>query len=282
MKRRTPDYHGTFIHPEPLKARIREYWSEEPCATRGVAPDDRAAFFDQIEAERYEWEPHIPGFARWERGRGKKVLEVGVGAGTDLVNWARHGALLSGVDLTQPAIDLSRERLALEGMQADLRVCDAEHLPFEDDTFDVVYSYGVLMVTPDTERAIAEVHRVLKPGGVALLMLYNLNAWTTLNLWAYHALLKLRPWKSPRWVIYNYLESPGMKAYTEAETRELLRAFSSLSMSTQLLGGDLLQMRPSKRYAGALPRLLFALYPRPLVRRIGQRFGFGRLIEATK
>jgi hypothetical protein len=126
------------------------------------------------------------------------------------------------------------------------------------------------------------VHRVLAPGGTALIMLYNLHAWTSWNLWGVHCLAKLRPWKSPRWAVYNFLESAGTKAYTTSETRKLFSAFSKVEMRTTFLTGDLLLMRPSERYSGLLPRILFALYPRPLIRLIGPRFGFSRLIEATR
>ena len=202
--------------------------------------------------------------------------------GTDFVNWARHGAQLTGVDLTEEGIALCRERLALEGLEAELRQADAERLPFDAESFDIVYSYGVLHHTPNTPQAIAEVHRVLKPGGTALLMLYNLVSWTSLNLWTFHCLAKLKPWKSPRWAVYHHLESPGTKAYTEGETRELLSAFRIDKMTTAFLGGDLLNMPRSGKYQSAAARFAFALYPRPLIRALGPRFGFARMIEATK
>ena len=267
---------------EELKGRVRAHWSDETCGTRGLSRDDRVAFFAKLEQERYALEPYIPDFARWQRGEGKRVLEVGVGAGTDHVQWARAGALLTGVDLTQEAVDLTSERLELEGFAPDLRVADAEQLPFPSDHFDIVYSYGVLHHSPDTERCIAEVHRVLRPGGTALLMLYNLRSWTAWNLWALHCLARGRPWKSPRWAVYHFLESPGTKAYTRSEIEQLLHEFRIQRLESQLLGGDLLHMRASKKYQGAHHRLLFRLYPRPLVRAIGPRFGFAWLIEAVK
>ncbi len=269
------------VSPDDLKPLVRAHWAGEPCGTRAVSRDDRRAFFAQIEAERYAGEPEIPKFARWERGRGRRVLEIGVGAGTDFVNWARHGAILTGVDLTQQAIDLTAERLALEGLEADLRVADAENLPFDDRSFDIVYSYGVLHHSPDTGSALSEVHRVLKPGGTALIMLYNLRSWTAWNVWAIQCLARLRPWKSPRWAISNHLESPGTKAYTESETCQLFVRFSTATMRTAFLPGDLLSMRRSEKYSGFLSKLLFGVYPRPLIHALGPRFGLARLIEAA-
>jgi ubiquinone/menaquinone biosynthesis C-methylase UbiE len=271
------------VEADDLKRRVHDHWADETCGTRGLSGEDRKAFFDELENQRYHrYEPFIPEFARWERGRNREVLEIGVGAGTDHIQWARAGARLHGIDLTQEAIDLTAERLALEGFTSDLRVADAESLPFEDGAFDVVYSYGVLHHSPDTERSLAEVHRVLRPGGTALIMLYNLRSWTAWNLWALHCLARGRPWKTPRWAVYNHLESPGTKAYTRKEVRELMNAFEITRLESKLLGGDLLAMPPSRKYQTGMYRLIFRFYPAWLVRLSGHRFGFAWLIEATR
>lgn len=268
---------------EDLKHDVRSHWEAEPCGSRDLEQEDRRAFFAEHERLRYEFfEPYIPGFARFEEGRGKKVLEIGIGVGTDFINWARSGAELTGLDLTAEAIALGKERLALEGLEATLQQGDAESLPFDDATFDLVYSYGVLHHTPNTPKSLDEVFRVLKPGGTARLMLYNLVSWTSFNVWAFQCLAKGRPWKSPRWAVYHHLESPGTKAYTARETRALLSRFEILSMRTEFLGGDLLHMARSEKYSGRLAQLAFRCYPRPLIRALGPRFGFARLIEARK
>jgi SAM-dependent methyltransferase len=266
-----------------LKEEIRRYWEAEPCGTRGVSPEDRRRFFDEIERERYEWEPYIPRYARFDRARGKTLLEIGVGAGTDFVNWVRNGAFATGIDLTERGVSLTRERLALEGLRAEVRRADAENLPFTDNAFDIVYSNGVLHVPPNPARAIAEAHRVLKPGGTFVGLIYHVNSWVGFMLWAVHCLGKGRPWKSPRWAIYHYLESPGTNAYTVREARKLFAQFSRLSVSTQLGHGDLLLMRPSAKYnRNPIYLLLWKLWPRWLIRRLGNRFGMAMIIEATK
>lgn len=265
------------------KQQIKDYWEAEPCGTRGVTSDERKRFFDQIEKERYEWEPYIPQYARFERARDKKLLEIGVGAGTDFINWVRHGARATGVDLTERGVSLTKERLALEGLTADVRQADAENLPFPDETFDIVYSNGVLHVPPDPARAISEAHRVLKRGGTFVGLIYNPNSWVGFMLWGVHCLAKGRPWKTPRWAIYHFLESPGTNAYTVTETRALFSRFSRVDVRTQLGHGDLLLMRPGAKYSGnALYRLLWKLWPRWLIRRLGNRFGMAVIIEAVK
>lgn len=265
-----------------LKESVKAHWERQPCGTRELPTADRRAFFAQLERERYEVEPYLKDFARFEQGRGKRVLEIGVGAGTDFVNWVRHSALATGVDLTEHGVRLTRERLALEGLRAEVLQADAENLPFADETFDLVYSYGVLHHSPDTPRAIREVHRVLKPGGRARIMVYHVPSWTGWMLWGVHCLAKLRPWRSPRWAIYHHLESPGTKAYTLAEARELCAAFARVDVRAQLGNGDLLLMRPDSKYQAWPYRLMWKLYPRRFVRLTGDRFGLFLLIEATK
>ena len=268
--------------PQDLKGAVEQHWNAETCGTRGVATLDRKAFFDQIECERYKWEPYIRTFAQFQQGRGKKLLEIGVGAGTDFVNWVRNGAQAVGIDLTEAAVDLTRERLALEELSADVMRGDAECLPFESDSFDIVYSYGVLHHSPNTAEAIQEVHRVLKPGGEARIMIYHVPSCVALMLWTIHCLLKGHPWRSPRWAVYHHLESPGTKAYTVKEARRLFASFTAVSIRPQLGFGDLLLMRPSITYQNWSAKLIWALYPRWLVRLTGNRFGTGLLIEARK
>ncbi len=266
-----------------LKARVRAHWDREPCGTRGLDEPDPRARQAQAETERYAVDAHIPGFARFDEARGRDVLEIGVGAGTDFLQWLRRGARATGVDLSPVSLAETRARAAAEGHpEAPLQVADAEHLPFSDASFDVVYSYGVLHHSPDTEAAIAEVLRVLRPGGEARIMIYHVPSWTGLLLWAVHGAAKLRPWISPRRAIYEHLESPGTKAYTVAEARALMRGYVDVRVETALLAGDLLAMRPSAKYQGRVHRLIWALYPRGLIRRFGARLGLGLLITARK
>src|SRR5437870_1994371 len=99
------------------KARVAAHWEAEPCGTRGVPDESRRQFFDRIEQERYAMEPYIRPFAQFESATGKRVLEAGVGAGTDFMQWLRGGARAVGVDLTGAGVGLTRERASLEGFK---------------------------------------------------------------------------------------------------------------------------------------------------------------------
>jgi ubiquinone/menaquinone biosynthesis C-methylase UbiE len=231
------------------KRAVRQYWDAAPSGSSLTnAEPGSKAFFDEIEASRYRLEPFIPKFAEFERWRNKRVLEIGVGLGTDLVRFARGGANLSGIDLTEAAIDLVRRRLALENLDANLRVADAEALPFADESFDLVYSWGVLHHTPDTERAISEIWRVLRPGGETRVMLYSRRSWVALGAWARYALLRGRPWRSFGSVLAAHMESVGTKAYTQPELEEMFSRFSSVSFTRFVTPYD-------RRVSGSLARV---------------------------
>ena len=121
-----------------------------------------------------------------------------------------------------------QRRLALEGLHAEVRTADAESLPFEDSSFDRVYSWGVLHHTPDTRKAIGEAIRVLKPGGRACVMLYARHSWVAYGLWTRHGLLAGRPWRSVEDVLASHMESDGTKGYTKRELRDLFAGLDEL------------------------------------------------------
>ena len=161
-----------------LKDRVRTFWQANPCGTKfaDAAPGTRL-FYERVEEHRYAKEWHIPLAADFASTQGKKVLEIGCGLGTDGAQFARAGADYTGVDLTDAAVDLTRRRFELFDLKGNCRIADAENLDFSDATFDLVYSHGVLHHTPDTARAVREIHRVLRPGGRAVVMLYHRNSY---------------------------------------------------------------------------------------------------------
>src|ERR1051325_1888346 len=161
-----------------LKDRVRDFWQQHPCGTKFTeAETGSLEFFKRIENHRYQKEWHIPAAANFASTRGLKVLEIGCGIGTDGAQFAKAGADYTGIDLTPAAIELARRRFALSGLPGEFRVSDAEDLDFPNDSFDVVYSHGVLHHTPDIEAAVGEIHRVLKPGGRAMVMLYHRGSY---------------------------------------------------------------------------------------------------------
>ncbi|MBI4853746.1 MAG: class I SAM-dependent methyltransferase [Acidobacteria bacterium] len=167
-----------MLEAEQLKVKVRDFWNENPCGTKFAQIEvGTKEFFAAIEKHRYESEWHIPEMAEFPSWKGKKVLEVGCGLGTDAIQFARAGASYTGIDLTPRSIELVEKRFQQENLLGNFQIADGENLPFPDNHFDLVYSHGVLHHTPDTQKAINEVHRVIKPGGKALIMLYHRNSY---------------------------------------------------------------------------------------------------------
>jgi len=161
-----------------LKERVRAFWQAHPCGTKfSDAEMGTREFFERVEAHRYTKEWHIPEAANFAAARGLRVLEIGCGLGTDGAQFALAGANYTGVDLTEASVELARKKFQLSGLRGEFQVADAEKLDFADDSFDLVYSHGVLHHTPDTEKSVREIHRVLKPGGRAVVMLYHRGSY---------------------------------------------------------------------------------------------------------
>ena len=221
------------------KDDVRRYWDAAPCGTQDVADADELRRFAELEHIRKEREPFIADFARFEEARGRKVLEVGVGAGTDHLRFARAGAHCWGVDLSEVSLQTTRRRLNAEGLRSELRVADAEHLPLADDTFDVVYSWGVIHHTPDTRRAANEIVRVLRPGGRFCVMVYNRHSLVAAQAWIVFAALRGQPTRSLTEVLANHVESPGTKGYTRQEARDLFVGARDMRVETVVTPYDL-------------------------------------------
>lgn len=270
-----------------LKSRVRKHWELETCGTRYGMSISRKDYFDEISRARYKLEPYILEFADFQTARCKRILEIGVGAGSDFFNWVNNGAIATGLDFTESAIALTRERFEVNhvshGKYILLRA-DAEKLPFDDNKFDLVYSWGVLHHTPNTELAFKEAFRVLKPNGTLKAMIYHIPSWSGWALWAQHALLKGRLFQSVRQVIFAHLESPGTKVYTTHETKRMLNdiGFNVNRMVTKLGPGDLLIITPSQKYQHPIFKLIWKLYPRWLIKKTGDRLGLYLLIDAVR
>jgi ubiquinone/menaquinone biosynthesis C-methylase UbiE len=157
------------------KAEAIRLWNADPCGgAAGQQPEGSAAFYDAVAADRYgSYAPWLPAAVDVRPFLGQRVLEIGCGLGTDLMRFARAGATTFAVDLTPRHLRLTQQRLRAEGYSARLVRSDAERLPIGDGCLDAVYSFGVLHHTPRMDLAVAEIHRVLRPGGKAIVAVYH-------------------------------------------------------------------------------------------------------------
>jgi len=265
------------------KQQVRDFWDQASC---GEVYAQGATLRQRLEAQaatRHRLEPYIAGFARFPEGAGCDVLEVGVGMGADHLEWAQaHPRRLAGVDHSARAVEFTRRRLGLYGLKPQVLVGDAEDLPFAEGSFDLVYSWGVLHHSPDTGRAVAEVLRVLRPGGRARVMIYHRPSVVGYLLWIRYGLLAGCPGRSLADIYAHHLESPGTQAFTVAQARALFGGFSQIKTRVELSCGDLLEAAAGQRHAGPLLAAARKLWPRAMIRRTLESHGLFLLIEAVK
>lgn len=263
-----------------LKSDVKQFWNRQSCDTQyAQAAKFTREYFEEIERWRYQDQPFIHSFAQFTRYRGKRVVEVGFGAGTDFIQWLRAGAVASGVDLTEEALANLRHRIAVYDLPQpeSLQVADAENLPFPSNTFDLGYSWGVLHHTPNTEKAVAELVRVVHPGGEIKLMLYNVHSLCAYKCWVRMSLLKGRPWESLRKSIWNHVESIGTKAYTPGEIRRMLAPLNLADVRIQTF------VTSADHVVGpGFARAFLAFPARVAIALTGSRLGWFHCISARK
>jgi ubiquinone/menaquinone biosynthesis C-methylase UbiE len=157
---------------------VKRFWNSNPCQSRLSQEVERRRYFEEISRKRFqgrEW--HVPIVAKFDSFRGKDVLEIGCGVGTDGIEFARNGANYIGVDLTPNSVELTRERFKVFGVPGQFEVANAEEgLPFPDASVDHVYSFGVIHHSPAPEKIVSEMYRILRKGGTFTVMLYNRNS----------------------------------------------------------------------------------------------------------
>lgn len=201
---------------DKLLTEIRDYWNEHihdlEIATQ---PLGSAGFFRELDDYRFDKLRYLPQVVDFNGYKDKKLLEVGCGVGIDLVRFARGGAIVTGVDLAETSIDLAKQNFEQNGLQGDLRVMNGQALEFDNNSFDVVYAHGVLQYTADAQQMVNELYRVLKPGGQAIMMVYNRNSWL-------NALSKLTK------VDLEHEDAPVLKKYSIGEFKAMLKPFSKV------------------------------------------------------
>lgn len=209
---------------------VRSYWDRRPCNIRhSPKPVGTREYFDEVEARKYFVEPHIPRFAQFERWRGKKVLEIGCGIGTDTVNFARNGANVTAVDLSPQSMELARKRVEVYGLRDQVRFYSgsAEELssfvPVE--TYDLIYSFGVIHHTPHPERVMDQLRHYARPGTTIKLMVYYRRSWKV--FWVLMGYGKGQFWRLKQLVAEHSEAQTGCPVtytYTREEGRQLIES----------------------------------------------------------
>ncbi len=283
---------------------VREFWDRQPCDSELSEREPRSReYFLDIERCRYAMQPHIHELLGRLDWRGKRVLEIGAGVGTDARSIIARGACYVGTNIDRASTEAARDALRLFDLPGTVQQGDATAMAFDDASFDVVYAFGVLHHIVDARRAVAEILRVLKPGGDVLVMLYNRDSINfaleirflrklglrLLALPGAAALLGTLGWPRAKlerhrerhlaegpvseaeWLSRNTNgpDNPYVQVYDRAESERLLAAFELLSHEVRYF---------DHRHWGPLGAAL----PRSLVCALGRRWGWHRVLHARK
>lgn len=241
-----------------MNERVRAYWNTHihDLDISTNAPGT-PGFFADLDQYHFEKLHHLLTLVHFDEWKGKDVLDVGCGAGVEVVRFARAGARVTGVDIAESAVKLAQANVEQQGLQARLEVADGEHLPFPDASFDLVFAHGVVQYTGDDSAMVAEIHRVLRPGGLAIFQAYNRNSW--LNLLS-------KVMKTP----LEHEDAPVLKRYSDTEFRRLVSRFSDVRLVFERFP---VKSRLHKGWKGMAFNTFFVgafnVLPRALVRKYG-------------
>jgi ubiquinone/menaquinone biosynthesis C-methylase UbiE len=273
---------------DAIKARTADHWSENPIAARHAEfhpthPEFSKGWFEEHSRFRYveygRWMRDVAGF---DRHRGELLLEVGCGMGTDLLEFARGGAHIIGLDLTYRHLELAARRFSFFGQRGRFLRGDAERLPFPDARFDFVYSNGVLHHTPDTEGAVREIHRVLKPGGGTTILLYHRNSlhyrFQICLHWAAKDLAKRLLGRGGR--LRDFRLSEHLAHSTDGVTNPLTRVFTA--RACRAMARDFTQVRTRIIHLNRGDAWFLKWVPARLMSALERRWGWYVVIEAVK
>lgn len=264
------------------KNLVKKFWNEAACGERMFLDSMDSKGFNKHAQSRYELEPYIIEFAEFDNFKEKTVLEIGLGLGADHEKFSLSGADLYGVDITPRAVEITKKRLKMANLPDKVTVGDAEDLHFPNSTFDLVYSWGVIHHTPNTKKAATEILRVLKPQGKFKVMIYHKYSFVGLMLWIRYAFFRGRFFVSLDEIYANYLESPGTKAYSIKEARDLFEGASNINIKVVLSHGDLLASEAGQRHNGLFLNCARKIWPRKLISICFKKYGLFMLIDGQK
>lgn len=221
------------------KEQIKEFWNENPCGSKRVEELEEGSmeFFIAFDKLRREMYPYLDKHLRYSEFAGKNVLEIGIGMGADIFRYAEAGASVTGVDLAPKAVELTSRRFDHFGLKGKFMTADAENLPFADEAFDLVVSIGVLHHTPDTQKCINEVYRILKPGGEAVIMLYYRNSYrfkVAFPLWRrFHPKYKGYTQQQLINELYDGAGNPLGQVFSKKEAKKMFSKFKHVRMELE-------------------------------------------------
>jgi 2-polyprenyl-3-methyl-5-hydroxy-6-metoxy-1,4-benzoquinol methylase len=265
---------------------VRDYWNARPCNIRhSPKAKGTRAYFDEVEARKYRVEPHIPGFAEFARWKGRKVLEIGCGIGTDTMNFLRAGAEVTAVDLSSESLAMAKQRAELFGLsdRVTFQQVNAEKLSetVTPQPYDLVYSFGVIHHTPHPDRVFDEIRKYVKSGSTIKMMMYYTFSWKV--LWILMTYGRFRFWDLKRLVATHSEAQTGCPVTYTYSKREL-------AAMMEARGWRVTDTLVDHIFAYSIPEYVryeykkvwyFRWMPKPLFRWFERRFGWHLCMTAV-
>ena len=249
---------------------VKDYWNRQPCNVKHSKKDvGTVEYFDEVERKRYTAEPHIPAFADFASWKGKKVLEVGCGLGTEGINFARAGAKYTATDLSSESLNLARQRFSVYNQEGDFYLGNSEELTsfLPRQKFDLIYSFGVIHHSPNPGKIFDQIYEYMDDDSILKIMLYAKDSWKGYMIDAG----------------YDQPEAqygcPIANMYTDDEVREMMMGSNVLSIEQDHIFPY--QIKPYKE-GKFVKEPWFEAMPDPMFNSLKKRLGWHLLITARR
>jgi len=218
---------------------VENFWNENlPQSHYTTKEEGTREYYDEIQKVRYnDIYFYLPELAGFDKHKNEKVLEVGCGQGTDLLQFAKGGAKVTGIDLVDSGIKKTTDMFKMYGYKVDLKKANVEDLNcFKDNSFDAVYCFGVLHHTPNTQKGIDEIYRVLKPNGQAKIMMYGKGLHYYHKVFRYYLFGMMFLEHSLAEVLNIHGENidaycPVVKFYRKRQVRKMFNKFTNIKIN---------------------------------------------------